>query len=86
MVAVAVLVAGAALERRPSRAGQVSVKLGILASQHGPKPSLGARDPGHSAEDWLATLRFSHPSAQCELLSLPAVPQAPRTNREWCCR
>lgn len=81
-----VVVAGAAPERRPSRAGQVSVKLGILASQRGPKPSLGTRDPGHSVEDWLATLRFSYPSAQPEPLPLPAAPQAPRTNRERCCR
>lgn len=86
MAAVAVVVAGAAPERRPSRAGQVSVELGILASQRGPKPSLGARDPGHSVEDWLATLRFSCPNAQREPLSLPAAPQAPRTNRERCCR
>lgn len=44
-----VAVAGAAPERRPSRAGQVSVKLGDLASQRGQKPSLGRWDPGHSA-------------------------------------
>lgn len=86
MAVVVVVVAGAAPERRPSRAGQVSVKLRILAAQHGLTPSLGARDPGHSVEDWLATLRFSHPSAQREPLSLPAAPQAPRTNPKRCCR
>lgn len=59
-----VAVAGAAPERRPSRAGQVSVKLGDLASQRGPKPSLGRWDPGHSAGDQPATSRFSHPNAQ----------------------
>lgn len=59
-----VAVAGAAPKRRPSRAGQVSVKLGDLASQRGQKPSLGRWDPGHSAGKQPATLRLSHPNAQ----------------------
>lgn len=86
-MAVAVVVAGAAPERRPSRAGQVSVKLRISRGAAWPKAELGRARPrplrGGLAG---ATLRLSHPSAQREPLSLPAAPQAPRTNPEWCCR